>query len=466
MFQYTIRRLLLMIPTFVGATFMVFFILQVAPDGPFERAVKQLKEAQGANNESGSSSSDVMGDSSELTPELLNKLRMQYGLDKPIIVRYLIWLGVWQKEVQNKTVDKNYIFRETVDKIKITEFKSYLLQRYIKLTKDENENPIVLESGVGLEFSIPEQLLNNVNLNANIKQDLQHFHQHYKELPSNPDLIGNWKKSSWKIAERNEEQKSFKIVKRAFNGILTGYLGYSQKKGKNVSTLISERLHISAVFGITSFILVYLVCIPLGIMKSIYHGTKFDILSSATVFVGYSIPGFALGVFLLVYLGGTYFPLHGWRSPNFEELSLLGKITDQIHHAFLPIICYMVGSFATLTILMKNSLMENLGQDYVRTAFAKGLDENRVIYYHAVRNSLIPMATGIGGIIGVFLGGSYLIEKVFGIDGIGLLSFHALVDRDYDIMMGFLVIAVTLRLVGNLISDLCYAAIDPRIRFK
>ena len=219
-------------------------------------------------------------------------------------------------------------------------------------------------------------------------------------------------------------------------------------------------------FGITSFILVYLVCIPLVIMKSIYHGTKFDILSSATVFVGYSIPGFALGVFLLVYLGGTYFPLHGWRSPNFEELSLLGKIADQIHHAFLPIICYMVGSFATLTILMKNSLMENLGQDYVRTAFAKGLDENRVIYYHAVRNSLIPMATGIGGIIGVFLGGSYLIEKVFGIDGIGLLSFHALVDRDYDIMMGFLVIAVTLRLVGNLISDLCYAAIDPRIRFK
>ena len=126
----------------------------------------------------------------------------------------------------------------------------------------------------------------------------------------------------------------------------------------------------------------------------------------------------------------------------------------------------MVGHFAFMTILMKNSLLENLSQDYVRTAFAKGLTERRVIFFHAVRNSLIPIATGIGGIIGLFLAGSYLIEKTFGIDGIGLLSFNALLDRDYDIMMGFLVIAVFIRLVGNLISDLTYALIDPRIRFK
>ena len=126
----------------------------------------------------------------------------------------------------------------------------------------------------------------------------------------------------------------------------------------------------------------------------------------------------------------------------------------------------MVGHFAFMTILMKNSLLENLSQDYVRTAFAKGLTERRVIFFHAVRNSLIPIATGIGGIIGLFLAGSYLIEKTFGIDGIGLLSFNALLDRDYDIMMGFLVIAVFIRLVGNLISDLTYALVDPRIRFK
>ena len=124
---------------------------------------------------------------------------------------------------------------------------------------------------------------------------------------------------------------------------------------------------------ITSLILTYLICIPLGIMKALKHGQKFDVISSIIVFTGYSIPGYALGVLLLSYYGGDIFPLHGWRSPNFDELSLLGKIIDQIHHAFLPVICWMVASFATMTVLMKNSLMENLSQDYVRTAFAKGL---------------------------------------------------------------------------------------------
>ena len=137
-----------------------------------------------------------------------------------------------------------------------------------------------------------------------------------------------------------------------------------------------------------------------------------------------------------------------------------------MRHCILPMTCYMIGSFAGLTVLMKNSLMENLSQDYVRTAFAKGLNERSVIMYHAVRNSLIPLATGIGGMIGFFLAGSYLIERVFGIDGIGLLTFKAIGTRDYGIIMGFLVIGTIIRLIGNLISDLCYAIIDPRIRFK
>ena len=159
-------------------------------------------------------------------------------------------------------------------------------------------------------------------------------------------------------------------------------------------------------------------------------------------------------------------PSRGWRPEDWEQLTLYGKFIGQIKHAFLPTICYMLGSFATLTMLMKNSLMDNLSQDYVRTAFAKGLSEKRVIVYHAVRNSLIPLATGIGGLIGVFLASSYLIEKVFGIDGIGMLTFKAIGSRDYGIIMGFVVIGALIRLAGNLISDLCYALIDPRIRFK
>ncbi len=454
-----------MIPTFIGITFMVFFILQIAPDGPFERAVKQLKNAN-AGSESGiSMSSDVTGDSSELTPELLEKLRMQYGLDKPIVVRYLIWLGVFPKEYKSKSIEMGKSFRESVDNVSVSKFQNYLLQRYVRVDIDDNEEYQIIETGVGLEFELPN--INQLKIDDNFNREKYiHFQNEYQELPSNPNMIETWYFSDWKVKKMNTEKNTVILTKRKFNGILQGFLGYSDKKGKNVSTLIAERLHISAFFGLTSLFLGYLVCIPLGIMKALKHGQKFDVISSIIVFVGYSIPGYALGVLLLSYFGGDVFPLHGWRSANFSELSLLGKIKDQLHHAFLPIICYMVGSFATMTVLMKNSLMENLSQDYVRTAFAKGLSEKRVIFFHAVRNSLIPLATGIGSAIGVVLAGSYLIEKTFGIDGIGLLGFYALIDKDYNIMMGFLVIGVIIRLVGNLISDLTYALIDPRIRFK
>ena len=464
MFEYTIRRLLLMIPTGLGITFMVFCILQLAPDGPFERAVKQIKQANIGAGEVSMSSSDISGDSSELTPELLEKLRMQYGLDKPIIIRYLIWLGVYPKEAKSKIIPINKTFRESVDALKFDTYKEYLLQKYVKVVKDNNEL-IVIETGVGLEFDLPKIADPDIKENFNTEKYYT-FINNYKELPSNENIIKTWYHSDWEIKKIDEDKNIVTLVKKQFKGILQGYLGYSEKKGKDVSTLIGERLHISAFFGLTGLILGYLVCIPLGIWKAIKNGSRFDIISSIIVFIGYSIPGYILGIVLLVYFGGDYFPLHGWRSPNFSELSFLGKVKDQLHHAFLPMVCYMIGSFATLTVLMKNSLLENLSQDYVRTAFAKGLSEKRVIFKHAVRNSLIPLATGIGGIIGVFLAGSYLIEKTFGIDGFGLLGFNALVDRDYDIMMGTLVIGVVIRLLGNLISDLTYALVDPRIRFK
>jgi len=453
-----------MIPTGLGITFMVFCILQLAPDGPFERAVKQIKQSNMGSGEVSMASSDISGDSSELTPELLEKLRMQYGLDKPIIIRYLIWLGVYPKEAKSKIIPINKTFRESVDALKFDTYKEYLLQKYVKVVKDNNEL-IVIETGVGLEFDLPKIADPDIKENFNTEKYYT-FINNYKELPSNENIIKTWYHSDWEIKKIDEDKNIVTLVKKQFKGILQGYLGYSEKKGKDVSTLIGERLHISAFFGLTGLILGYLVCIPLGIWKAIKNGSRFDIISSIIVFIGYSIPGYILGIVLLVYFGGDYFPLHGWRSPNFSELSFLGKVKDQLHHAFLPMVCYMIGSFATLTVLMKNSLLENLSQDYVRTAFAKGLSEKRVIFKHAVRNSLIPLATGIGGIIGVFLAGSYLIEKTFGIDGFGLLGFNALVDRDYDIMMGTLEIGVVIRLLGNLISDLTYALVDPRIRFK
>ncbi|MBI2821300.1 MAG: ABC transporter permease subunit, partial [Acidobacteria bacterium] len=208
----------------------------------------------------------------------------------------------------------------------------------------------------------------------------------------------------------------------------------------------------------------------LGVFKAVYHGSKFDFGSSFVVFLGYSIPGWALGTALLVLFGGgsfwSVFPLGGFRPDNWEYLNLGEKIIAQIRHMFLPVVCYMIGSFATLTILTKNSILENMGQDYTRTAFAKGLSERRVIFVHVLRNSLIPIATGLGHFLGIILAGSFLIERVFNIDGMGYLGYTSILQRDYPVALGILVISSLLMLVGNIISDIIYVFVDPRIRFK
>jgi len=247
-------------------------------------------------------------------------------------------------------------------------------------------------------------------------------------------------------------------------------LGRSYVYQDPVWDVIKSRFPISMFLGLTGFFLSYFVCVPLGIFKAVRHGSRFDLVTSLAVFLGYSIPGWALGTALLVLLGGgsfwSVFPLGGFRPPDWESLGFFAKVTGQIHYMFLPVLCYMIESFATLTILMKNSLMENLGQDYVRTAYAKGLSEHRVIFVHALRNSLIPIATGLGSEISIILAGSFLIEKVFNIDGMGYLGYTSILQRDYPVALGILVIASLLLLVGNILSDMIYVVVDPRIRFK
>lgn len=280
----------------------------------------------------------------------------------------------------------------------------------------------------------------------------------------------------WKAAIDPEGSKDDQILTTLFqteySGILTGNLGTSYTYDQPVTEVMAPRFKISIFFGLTGMLLTYLVCIPLGIRKALNHGSAFDFLSSVTIFVAYSIPGWALGGVLLVLLGGgsywDIFPLGGFRSPTdiWETLTLWGQVKDQLWHAVLPIIAWSIGSFAGLTVLMKNSLLENISQDYIRTAFAKGLQEKRVVWVHAIRNSVIPIASGIGGIIGVVIAGSYLIEKVFNIDGFGKMGFQAILDRDYPITLGFLVIVVVIRLVANILSDIALATVDPRIRFR
>ncbi len=247
-------------------------------------------------------------------------------------------------------------------------------------------------------------------------------------------------------------------------------LGRSYVYSEPVWDVITSRFPVSIYFGMIGFFLTYLVCVPLGVYKAVKNGSTFDFLSSALVFIGYAIPGFAFGAMMLVLFGGgsfwDVFPLGEFRSTNWEDLSFGAKIWDQIHHTFLPVLAYMIGSFATLTILTKNTVIDNLGQDYIRTAFSKGVSERKVIFGHALRNSMIPIATGLGHFLSLVLAGSFLIEKVFNINGMGLLGYTSIVQRDYPVVMGILVISTLLLLIGNILSDIIYAIVDPRIRFK
>jgi microcin C transport system permease protein len=245
-------------------------------------------------------------------------------------------------------------------------------------------------------------------------------------------------------------------------------LGDSFRYTIPVTTIIAQRLPISIFYGIVTTLLTYIVCIPLGILKALRHRTAIDNITSLFIFIGYAIPGYALGALLLVLFAvkRDWFPLGGFHSEYFSALSFWGKGADIIHHAVLPLICYMVGSFAVMTMLMKNSLIENMSADYVKTALAKGLTWRRAVFVHALRNSLIPIATSFGHNISLILTGSVLIERVFNIKGVGLLVYESIVSRDYPVVMGMIVIGSVLMLLGNLLSDLCVSFVDPRVRFE
>ena len=343
MTSYFIRRLLLVIPTFLGITVAAFVIMHLVPGGPVEQQILRYKMA--IMSEAGAGAALTVG-SQGIPQEAIDEMKRFYGFDKPVHIRYALWL--WN--LMHFDLGNSYVYQDPV----------------------------------------------------------------------------------WDV--------------------------------------IKSRFPISIFLGLTGFLLSYLVCVPLGVMKAVRHGSRFDFFSSFTVFLGYSTPGWALGTALLVLLGGgsflDVFPLGGFRPDNWEYLSTWGKITSQLHHMILPVICYMVGSFATLTILTKNSLMDNLGQDYVRTAFAKGLAERRVVFVHALRNSLIPLATGLGHAFSLVLAGSFLIERVFNIDGMGYLGYTSILQRDYPVALGILVISSLLMLFGNIISDVIYTFVDPRIRFQ
>lgn len=252
--------------------------------------------------------------------------------------------------------------------------------------------------------------------------------------------------------------------------IVTFDFGDSFTYQRPVIEVIGEKLPISLQFGVVSLILIYMISIPLGISKAVRDGGHFDLWTSVTLMVAYSIPPLILGILMRVYLAGgqflDIFPLGDLYSDNYASLSTWGKITDRIHHFILPLTCYVVNGFTVLTFLMKNSLLEEIRLDYIRTARAKGLDERTVVYKHALRNALIPILTGLGSFLTVFFAGSIIIEQVYNIDGMGLLSYKSILSRDYNVIMALIFIQAVLSMVGRLISDVTYVLVDPRIDFN
>jgi microcin C transport system permease protein len=245
-------------------------------------------------------------------------------------------------------------------------------------------------------------------------------------------------------------------------------LGKSFFQNKDVWSLILEKLPVSISLGLWTFLISYGVAVPLGVAKAVRAGSRFDFVTTLIVLVGYAIPGFVLGVALLVIFGGQlqWFPLRGLTSSNWEELSWPARIVDYFWHITLPVIAMVLGSFAVTAMLTKNSFLEEIRKQYVLTARAKGLGERQVLWKHIFRNALIPIVTGFpGAFVGAFFTGSLLIETLFSLDGLGLLSYESVIRRDYPVVLGTLYLFTLIGLFTKLISDLSYVWVDPRVKF-
>jgi microcin C transport system permease protein len=247
-------------------------------------------------------------------------------------------------------------------------------------------------------------------------------------------------------------------------------LGRSYLQNKDVWQLIKEKLPVSVSLGLWTFLVSYLISIPLGIAKAVREGTHFDAITTMMVLIGYAIPGFVLGILLIVlFAGGTFldwFPLRGLTSDNWSELSWPARIADYFWHLALPLTCLVIHSFAVMTLLTKNTFVEEMRKQYVLVARAKGLSQGRVLYKHIFRNALIPIVTGFpSAFVGAFFAGSVLIETLFSLDGLGLLGYEAVVRRDYAVVLGSLYFFTLIALVVKLVSDLLYVVVDPRVQF-
>ena len=438
---YILRRLLMMPITLIGITLLVFFLTRMVPGGPVERMLQE--QAIGAL--AGEKTVGQVG--SRLGNDDLERLEELFNLQEPAWKAYLQWLGVLPREVEIAKAEFNDEGLATIT-IASTSGNATAMEVTRKGSALECNPPAWLaEEGWEMRLESPADRAQRLAKRQRITDA--------KEIAA---------------LEKTPACRRWRVVasRRAFQGVLQGDLGLSYKYSEPVVDMMLDRLPVSLYFGLLGAFITYLVSIPLGVFKALWHRSTFDSLSSIFIFMGYAVPGFALGAVLLVYLGARleWFPLYGLVSPGFEWMPFREQLKDLFMHSVLPLSCYVVSTFAVTTMMMKNNLMEHLAADYVRTAVSKGVTFRQAVWRHAFRNSLIPIVSTLGSVICTVVGGSILIERVFDIQGFGMLSFQALLDKDYSLIMGTLLLTSVLIIIGNLISDLLVALVDPRVRFE
>lgn len=438
---YILRRLLMMPITLIGITLLVFFLTRMVPGGPVERMLQE--QAIGAL--AGEKTVGQVG--SRLGNDDLERLEELFNLQEPAWKAYLQWLGVLPREVEIAKAEFNDEGQATIT-IASTSGNATAMEVTRKGSSLECNPPAWLaEEGWEMRLESPADRAQRLAKRQRITDE--------KEIAA---------------LEKTPACRRWRVVasRRAFQGVLQGDLGLSYKYSEPVVDMMLDRLPVSLYFGLLGAFITYLVSIPLGVFKALWHRSTFDSLSSIFIFMGYAVPGFALGAVLLVYLGARleWFPLYGLVSPGFEWMPFREQLKDLFMHSVLPLSCYVVSTFAVTTMMMKNNLMEHLAADYVRTAVSKGVTFRQAVWRHAFRNSLIPIVSTLGSVICTVVGGSILIERVFDIQGFGMLSFQALLDKDYSLIMGTLLLTSVLIIIGNLISDLLVALVDPRVRFE
>lgn len=472
--DYFIRRLLLIPPTLLGISIMVFAITRLAPGGPLEQAMMQMQQV----SEQGGGGQGMKSDQA-LSKDQLEQMKRLYGFDKPHWEAYLIWLGILPRETEFRQIRFLKNEQELAERVRLPKFHLSELDWNGDGYIQQNEVPVHLTNYVkfdtfdtngdkeidGWEADRPEAWIEG----SREKVILQRDDESSVRIANFDRLLGNW---SVRMRPTDTDVLLARPVAELFmteyEGVLQGNFGQSTRYGEPVLRVISERLPVSSYFGILTFLITYLVCIPLGVFKAVRHNTMPDDLTSILIFIGYAVPGYALGSLLLLFFSIKldWLPMGGLGSDGFDDLSPWGQFKDLFAHTFQPLCCYLVGGFAFVTMLMKNHLMDNLSADYVRTAMAKGVSFKNAVRKHALRNSLVPLATNVGHQVTLFVTGSFLIETIFDIDGFGLLGFNSVIDRDYPVVMGVLTLSASLMLLGNILSDALVALVDPRVRFE